>query len=678
MAEWTDEWITENKWPKDWQKNHERISFANIRTAVDLVEELDHTGDTDPSRRKRLHMVSKPLPLRVEPKFRETIPSFLSRMAAVNGVSASNFALDMGFSLKKIVQLDEVALDYLTTCSGLTGAEVEELVSWTGKVAGDVRMVFRDEVLGSRSLRNPVIRGCPHCLREDAEIEQIKPLAHMTMRGDWQFREVDLCIKHSHPLVELWERNSLTERYDLSTRFSTILDDIQERRLERPRVEISPYDHWLDIRLRTGVDDTWLSGNTLHAATTFCTLLGTELLRLEDSSDLDQFALLRRARALGFQAASQGEAKINGALDQLAKLAEAANAGPQKAFGRMFVDFGQAHLEKVDFAPFRKILRDCIIRHWPVAAGETVLGIVQPERKLHSIITASQETGIGQSLIEQFLVHAGALGSDDDRPAARKTFEAEKYAELLAEIPALVGPIAMQQAMGATKGEFASLAQSEILVRRIPNAKVKSPWRISDGVALVDELHELAMSIEAIDESWERIQDAKNRTNLSLAAIIKQVRVQKLQLGRRVDLEGYTAFCVLKEEIDAMKTEEVERTGGPMMTAAAFGRSVGIRTQGWFERLSSAGHTPATRRPHPKYGGDWIYASIGDIEEFHKRFVTSKTIRDDFGHYRRFLLKKLNRFAPNGEDYGPLFLREDVEALLHQDGWLEPNFTRNG
>jgi hypothetical protein len=41
---------------------------------------------------------------------RETVPSFLSRIAAMNGVACTDIALDMGFSLKRVVHLDESAL----------------------------------------------------------------------------------------------------------------------------------------------------------------------------------------------------------------------------------------------------------------------------------------------------------------------------------------------------------------------------------------------------------------------------------------------------------------------------------------------------------------------------------------------------------------------------------------
>src|SRR5690606_26590376 len=124
-----------------------------------------------------------PLPLRVTEVARETFPSFLARMAAVNGISAQDFAVDMGFTLRTVIELDESAIQNLADRGGLDAKGIEELISWTGQAVGNVRMAFRGEVFVSRALRNPRVRGCPVCLREDAEAHGGGPAAGMAMRG---------------------------------------------------------------------------------------------------------------------------------------------------------------------------------------------------------------------------------------------------------------------------------------------------------------------------------------------------------------------------------------------------------------------------------------------------------------------------------------------------------------
>ncbi|XDA98363.1 TniQ family protein [Sulfitobacter sp. LCG007] len=146
-----------------------------------------------------------PLPLRPLPAPRETVLSFLSRFAAMNAAKMSDFSIDVGHQIRRFLDLETAALDCLAEAAGLEPAIRDELASWTGVPAGDVRMAFRGEAFVSRALRNPVIRGCPLCLQEDAQATPGHPERLMAMRGDWLLRSVNLCCRHHHPLVPLWE-----------------------------------------------------------------------------------------------------------------------------------------------------------------------------------------------------------------------------------------------------------------------------------------------------------------------------------------------------------------------------------------------------------------------------------------------------------------------------------------
>ncbi|MEH6647259.1 hypothetical protein [Sulfitobacter sp.] len=112
-----------------------------------------------------------------------------------------------------------------------------------------------------------------------------------------------------------------------------------------------------------------------------------------------------------------------------------------------------------------------------------------------------------------------------------------------------------------------------------------------------------------------------------------------------------------------------EKAGSTMISAAVFARTVGMRSEGWFEKLAAAGQTPATRMPHPKWGGMRVYLSQADVAEFHKRFLTAATMEREFGLHKRSLIARLKAakvraFAPSGQDFGALYLREEVEAVV--------------
>ncbi|MDC0659393.1 TniQ family protein [Leisingera sp. SS27] len=123
---------------------------------------------------KRSSPLIETLPLAVKPSERETLPSFFSRMAAINGTDATGFALDLVVSLKRILKQEQEAIDIFSTRSGLVTDQLSTMLLWTGERIGGVRMKFRGEVFVSRAVRNPVIRGCPHCLREAAENKPLR------------------------------------------------------------------------------------------------------------------------------------------------------------------------------------------------------------------------------------------------------------------------------------------------------------------------------------------------------------------------------------------------------------------------------------------------------------------------------------------------------------------------
>jgi len=140
----------------------------------------------------------------------------------------------------------------------------------------------------------------------------------------------------------VWECSNPTDRYDIAKQFNLILPDILEEQFDRPLIEPSSYDLWLDNRLGSEGDDTWLSGQSLYAAATFCRLLGVELLRLDTSSEYGNQSGL--AHSSGFHVAKRGVPAIREALMKLAELADGYNDTPTKAFGKLFIHLNSKYL----------------------------------------------------------------------------------------------------------------------------------------------------------------------------------------------------------------------------------------------------------------------------------------------------------------------------------------------
>ncbi|MCE6957961.1 TniQ family protein [Cereibacter sphaeroides] len=75
---------------------------------------------------------------------------------------------------KRAEELEPDVVERIGEIGGLSQDALRDMLSWTGKRTGNVRMTFRGEIFGSPALRNPKVRGCPSCLREDAAAHQAR------------------------------------------------------------------------------------------------------------------------------------------------------------------------------------------------------------------------------------------------------------------------------------------------------------------------------------------------------------------------------------------------------------------------------------------------------------------------------------------------------------------------
>lgn len=144
------------------------------------------------------------------------------------------FVQDMGAPFRQFLDCDDEALSSLASWGGLTAFYLESLRFWTGETISGVRMRFRSKVFVSGALRNPTLRGCPVCLREDMLNHLGAAVEAMAMRGEWQFREVALCLHHNHLLVPLWQAENRYARDDFAQRFRGVEANLKSGTFDRP------------------------------------------------------------------------------------------------------------------------------------------------------------------------------------------------------------------------------------------------------------------------------------------------------------------------------------------------------------------------------------------------------------------------------------------------------------
>ncbi|UMA63347.1 TniQ family protein [Roseivivax marinus] len=609
-------------------------------------------------------MLRTPLPLRVDLADRETAFSFMARLAAMNGTDAQGFGLEQDIAFQRVLDGEPQAVAELAM---LGGTDASQLTAWTARKQKGRRHMLRGEPFPGKLIRDPVIRGCPVCLRQDAAASLLPPEQAMALRGTWTVPNLTLCLEHDHPLVPLWRHERPTERYNTVARFRSIAPDIVSGTYDRETREPTDFDEWIEARLTDGPSSSWLDQHPLHAAATFCFLLGSALMRHETAapSDVhpdDRWALLQ----MGFAVARHGPTRIREALQRLQDLPGEPYRGPKAIYPVLYDRLSRDYRHAPEFAPFREVLRTHLIETWPLGTGDDLLGEPVEQRKLHSVQSASRETGIDPRRLRKMLRSRGLIA--DQRPDAWEVFDAAAAEPLLNAMTRLVPATHFARSLGMSRSQFDRLVADGILQPALETSGTKSVWDPRAGQAMLTELFAGAEPLRQAQHGWEHISKSASRLKIGPGVIIDGIREGLIRrVGRHSDFDGYAALYVYHDEVASAVADEAPEA----MSLELFAKTVGIGRPIQLRRLVANGHTTATRLRNPRTGALQPYITGEDADAFHATFYTLRTASRSYGFSWQSLVARLKRagvqpFSSAGEAYGDLYLKRDVDEALEQ------------
>ncbi|AZB65619.1 hypothetical protein EBL87_17980 [Cereibacter sphaeroides] len=422
-----------------------------------------------------------------------------------------------------------------------------DLLDWSPVKSGGALRVLRGHAFPAKVILVPQIRGCPVCLRADAVGSGAPPHIAMALRGHWLVPHVTLCLDHHHPLVPLWRDPQPGSRNDSVARFREIADEILAGRLDQETREPTDFDLWIDARLSGTAQVNWLDAQPLHAAATFCHILGTALLRLEQVLPAwvrrsDRWALYQ----MGFEVASQGEEAIRSALRRLQKLADGPQDGPKKVFPLLYDRLSHDYRDDPNFEAFRRILRDHMVETWPLGPGDELMGEPVTERRLHSVRTAAQATGIDQRRMRRMLAAAGIVPEAAEGTCdAWETFGAAAAQPILDDLTALMPANAFAEFIGASRSQFDLLVKDGVLAPALDAPGVKAVWSPVQGRAFLDGLLCSAVPLAKVPRGWEHLPKSAQRLKIGPGAIVTAIREGRIPgVGRLEGVDGYAAVHV--------------------------------------------------------------------------------------------------------------------------------------
>lgn len=596
-----------------------------------------------------------------QPASRETIASWISRRAASFWVDAATFCADKGTSFTAVLRNTDDAIGIL----GEHGEEVPpEIRDWSPKLVGTGTREFRGHTFPTRSLQTSVMRGCAQCLREDLE-----QTGEIKMRGDWLVPHVSVCDIHHAALVPLWREASPLKRYDSSPLLEEIRDDLLSGNLDGKQRKLFAFDQWIEARMAgSDVPATWLDDHPLHAASNFCHLLGAARLRLED---IPQSRITSEDRPIlyqmGFQVARHGPDAIRDTFVELQRKPGAPHDGPKAIFPKLYDRLAYDYKDHPDYAPYRDLLRDHIAATWPLGPGDELLGQPVTQRRLHSVRTAAQATGIDRRRLRKALAAANIVPeAGQGLGDAWEVFDAIAAEPVLAGLTELITAKDMAAAINATRSQFDLLVEDGVLVPDLDATGVKAVWHPAQGQRFLDSLLTGAQQLRQAQHGWEHISKSAQRLKVRMVEIIDAIRDGRItRVGNRMEWEGYAAIHVYHDDVvAALQPDPVDA-----MSIEVFAKSIGIGKPSQLKRLIEAGHVQTTILKNPITKADQTYFTPDDEVAFRAQFVTPKLMTEVYGASWQGLLRQLRDagIEPLGGREGPfghIYLRDETDRIL--------------
>lgn len=290
----------------------------------------------------------------------ETLPSYCSRIAAVNGIgSASEFSAHFGFSFDHLTKGWYVDLDVFAE---LVGKELDQLqhgqITQFRKTVETCGEVFTREFIDTQRCRL-----CPTCVLNDIGPKYSFHRAYS--RAEWMLRFVHTCQDHGSPLVSF---GSLRKNAcDFATQVRTIINELESHvTVARSNVPTRLQDYVIN-RLRGGkTQGIWLDGFAVQAAAHFTELLGA-MARDGTDPDLEGYTSgdWIEVADIGFEIAKDGAAAVRAALQVfLASKQSAHRIRASVFFGRLSAELLE-RFEQPGYLDLAKFLENVARERYP-------------------------------------------------------------------------------------------------------------------------------------------------------------------------------------------------------------------------------------------------------------------------------------------------------------------------
>ncbi|TXN83152.1 TniQ family protein [Methylobacterium sp. WL8] len=553
----------------------------------------------------------------------ETLPSYVSRLAFINGIrSGRELCSDLGISVEGLV--GGMAGSVARICE-LTGSQAETLMRECRRRNGN-RYLLRGQSLVVASFLGANVRICPTCLAEDGSASNGGVSRHLAAYGrtTWTVAHLRTCPAHETVLVDL---PGIPKA--IIQDFTTIVAPFyQGGRIVMPdtrRRSVSTFEAYLLDRLEGRPTECWLDGIPFHAVARTCEMMGAvsafgRKLSLKMLTNNDWAP----AGKEGFDIASGGPASIDQWLGDLIHGYEGDRAtpvGPQAWFGDLYrwLDTGT---KDADYDLIRDILARCVAERAPFHCNERMFGEPVPYRKVHSLRTAANETGLGAPRLRKALDHGGYLPTGHASYADHEvTFDAVATSELLGQLSKALSLVDVAAVLQITWAQARQLARARYLRALDGNvaATANHCFDVQEIERFLDRLYAEAKTVASVPPGSCNLRAATRKAKCSLVDVVSLVANRSLRwIGRLAGAEGFSAILVNVQEIRAhvRRPELVGHTRSDLEVMLRIPFPTVIA-------LTERGIIPTTVQRHPSILKDIVVIAPEALEHFCAKYAKS-------------------------------------------------------
>lgn len=563
----------------------------------------------------------------------ETPASYVSRLAWINGLpSGRDLCKDLGIDYMGLVEGDAASVDRI--CE-LTGTHVDQFHR-EACIPEARRSLYRlrGQSFVVSSFVGASVRVCPACVVDDIRFAQgAMPNQVATYgRTAWRVVHIRTCPVHDMVMIDLPGAPRTTKQDHASVVGPWVMGRGAETANARPR-RASGFEAYLLDRLEGRPTSNWLDRLPFYSAARTCEMLGSVLVfgpaRKAKRLGPDDWA---RSGAEGFEITAAGPGAIADAIRTLIADYEGKRAtpvGPQAWFGALY-DWLENQTRDNAYDPIRDLLVRCVADNAPFNPNERMFGKSLPYRKLHSIRSAANETGLNGIRLRKVLNHAGHLRPGHEAvPDHEVTFDAAQASSLLLRVSTAMTVTEVASDLGIEWSRAKQLVDAGHL--RMLDADVMgagSP-RIAKAEfdAFMGLLRSGAETVQSLPDGTCSLLHAVRRAQSCLVDVVGLVRSGSLRwVGY---LEGSSGLGSVLLDIVEVRSR-LRRPELEGLTRRKVEQALGIPSR-TVNILIERGFLGTSVQRHPTLPRDILVVVKDDFDKFRARYVRMTEVAEMLG-----------------------------------------------